>query len=170
MPRQNLYVKDGRSRTTSIRVNPLLYDAVRQQGGNVEDLFETALSAYLHVPSAVLVRLHREEERLEHCSEAIRAGQEAALAKELARLEGWGQERSEADAAGRVMLAAVYAEICSFPGTGRRRVEQDIAAGGDCLYEEKLVMLLMKRLHYPENSVREAVRVIVRNGWRMPEE
>ena len=64
MPRQNLYVKDGRSRTTSIRVNPLLYDAVRQQGGNVEDLFETALSAYLHVPPEVLVRLHREEELL----------------------------------------------------------------------------------------------------------
>ncbi len=33
MPRQNLYVKGGRSRTTSIRVNPLLYDAVREQGG-----------------------------------------------------------------------------------------------------------------------------------------
>ena len=144
MPRQNLYVKDGRSRTTSIRVNPLLYDAVRQQGGNVEDLFETALSAYLHVPSEVLVRLHREEERLEHCYEAIRAGQEAALAKELARMEGERQERSEADAARREMLA--------------------------CLYEEKLVMLLMRRLHYPENTIREAVRVIVRNGWRVPEE
>lgn len=87
MPRQNLYVKDGRSRTTSIRVNPLLYDAVRQQGGNVEDLFETALSAYLHVPPEVLVRLHREEELLEHCYEAIRAGQEEALARELAH--GW---------------------------------------------------------------------------------
>ena len=161
MPRQNLYVKDGRSRTTSIRVNPLLYDAVRQQGGNVEDLFETALSAYLHVP---------EEERLEHCYEAIRAGQEAALAKELARVEGERQERSEADAARREMLAAVYAEMCSFPETGRRRVEQDIAAGGECLYEEKLVILLMKRLHYPENTIREAVRVIVRNGWRVPEE
>ena len=145
MPRQNLYVKDGRSRTTSIRVNPLLYDAVRQQGGNVEDLFETALSAYLHVPPEVLVRLHREEELLEHCYEAIRAGQEAVLAKELARLEGERQERSEADAARREM-------------------------GGECLYEEKLVMLLMRRLHYPENTIREAVRVIVRNGWRVPEE
>ena len=68
------------------------------------------------------------------------------------------------------MLAAVYAEMCSFPESGRRRVEQDIADGGECLYEEKLVMLLMRRLHYPENAVREAVRVIVRNGWRVPEE
>ena len=101
MPRQNLYVKDGRSRTTSIRVNPLLYDAVRQQGGNVEDLFETALSAYLHVPPEVLVRLHREEELLEHCYDAIRAGQEEALARELARVEGERQKRSEADAARR---------------------------------------------------------------------
>ena len=48
----------------------------------------------------------------------------------------------------------MYAEMCSFPGTGRRRVEQDIAAGGECLYEEKLVMLLMRRLHYPENTIR----------------
>ena len=68
------------------------------------------------------------------------------------------------------MLAAVYAEMCSFPESGRRRVEQDIADGGECLYEEKLVMLLMRRLHYPENTIREAVRVIVRNGWRVPEE
>ena len=95
---------------------------------------------------------------------------EAALAKEPARLEGKRQERSEANAARREMLAAVYAEMCSFPEMGLRRVEQDIAAGGECLYEEKLVMQLMIRLHYPENAVREAVRVIVRNGWRMPEE
>ena len=46
----------------------------------------------------------------------------------------------------------------------------DGSAGGECLYEEKLVMLLMRRLHYPENTIREAVRVIVRNGWRVPEE
>ena len=170
MPRQNLYVKDGRSRTTSIRVNPLLYDAVRQQGGNVEDLFETALSAYLHVPPEVLVRLHREEELLEHCYDAIRAGQEEALARELARVEGERQKRSEADAARREMLAAVYAEMCSFPESGRRRVEQDIADGGECLYEEKLVMLLMRRLHYPENTIRGGVGVIVRDGWRVPEE
>ena len=62
------------------------------------------------------------------------------------------------------MLAAVYAEMCSFPGTGRRRVEQDIAAGGECLYEEKLVMLLMRRLHYPENTIREAVRGLCGTG------
>ncbi|HJJ97064.1 MAG TPA: hypothetical protein O0X38_05455 [Methanocorpusculum sp.] len=88
MPRQNLYVKDGRSRTTSIRVNPLLHDAVRQRGGNVEDLLETALSAFLHVPSEVLVRLHEEQELLEHCYAEIREGREAALAEELRRLEG----------------------------------------------------------------------------------
>lgn len=170
MPRQNLYAKDGRSRTTSIRVNPLLYDAVRQRGGNVEDLLETALSAFLHVPSEVLVRLHEEQELLEHCYAEIREGRDAALAEELVRLEGEKQEQSEADSARREMLTAIHAEMCSFPESGRRRVEMDIAAGGECVYEEKLVMILLKRLHYPENAVREAVRVIVRNGWEVPEE
>ena len=50
------------------------------------------------------------------------------------------------------------------------QIEMDIAAGGECVYEEKLVMLLLKRLPYPENAVREAGRGIVRNGWEMPEE
>ncbi len=165
MPRQNLYVKEGRSRTTSIRVNPLLHDAVRQRGGNVEDLLETALSAFLHVPSEVLVRLHEEQELLEHCYAEIR---DAVLAEELARLEGEKQEQSESEKERREMLTAIHAEMCSFPESGRRRVEMDIAAGGECVYEEKLVMLLLRRLHYPENAVREWVRVIVRNGWEVP--
>ena len=88
MPRQNLYVKGGRSRTTSIRVSPLLYDAVREQGGNIEDLLEMAMSAFLDVPSEVLVRLHEEQEMLEHCYAEIREGRNAALSGELARLEG----------------------------------------------------------------------------------
>lgn len=67
MPRQNLYGKDERSQTTSIRVDLLLYNAVLQRGGNVEDILETALSAYLHVPSEILRRLHEEQELLEHC-------------------------------------------------------------------------------------------------------
>ncbi|HJJ97065.1 MAG TPA: hypothetical protein O0X38_05460 [Methanocorpusculum sp.] len=68
------------------------------------------------------------------------------------------------------MLTAIHAEMCSFPESGRRRVEMDIAAGGECVYEEKLVMLLLRRLHYPEIALREGVRVIVRNGWEVPEE
>lgn len=73
------------------------------------------------------------------------------------------------EAARREMLTAVHAEMDSFPESGRRHVEMDIAAGGECVYEEKLVMLLIQRLHYPEYTVREAVRVIVQNGWEVPE-
>ena len=134
----------------------------------MEDLLETALSAFLHVPSEVLVRLHEEQELLEHCYAEIREGRDAVLAEELARLEGEKQEQSESEKERREMLTAIHAEMCSFPESGRRRVEMDIAAGGECVYEEKLVMLLLRRLHYPENAVREGVRVIVRNGWEVP--
>ena len=47
--------------------------------------------------------------------------------------------------------------MCSFPEPGRKRVEQDIAASEECLYEEKLVILMMKRLNYPMNAVRVEV-------------
>ncbi len=56
--------------------------------GNIEDLLETAMSAFLDVPSEVLVRLHEEQEMLEHCYAEIREGRNAALSGELARLEG----------------------------------------------------------------------------------
>lgn len=169
MPRQNLYVKDRRSRTTSIRVNPLLYDAVRQQGGNVEDILETALSAFLHVPSEVMVQLEERLTRLECCYAKIREGQTAALEREFEKMEVERQEKTSAEGERQKLLEAVYGEMESFPESGRWKVEQDIAVGGECANEEKLVLLLLKRLRYSENEIRGAVRVIVRSGWKVPE-
>ena len=120
---------------------------MQQQGGSVEDLFEMVLSAYLYVPSGVLVWQHREGKFQEHCYDTIRTEQDGFFPKSL---HGWKErDRSglEANATRRKMLTAVYSEMCSFSEPRRRRVEQEIPAGGERLYEEKRLMLMMKRLH-----------------------